>query len=47
MEYDEHAHGHQQVNNSLENNPIPQNELLEEELDVNQKMDSRATIKAK
>jgi hypothetical protein len=35
------------VNNSLENNPIPQNELLEEELDVSQKMDSRATIKAK
>jgi hypothetical protein len=41
------AHGHQQVNNSLENNPFPQNELLEEELDVSQKMDSRATIKAK
>jgi len=41
------AHGHQQVNNSLENNPIPQNELLEEECDVSPKMDSRATIKAK
>ena len=41
------SHGHQQVNNSLENNPFPQNELLEKELDVSPKMDSRATIKAK
>ena len=41
------AHGHQQVNNSLENNPIPQNELLEENLIVSPKMDARATVKAK
>jgi hypothetical protein len=41
------AHGHQQVNNSLENNPIPQNELLEESQIVSPKMDARATIKAK
>lgn len=40
------AHGHQQVNNSLENNLIPQNELLEESY-VSPKMDARATIKAK
>ena len=41
------AHGHQQVNNPLENNPIPQNELLEENQIVSPKMDARATIKAK
>ena len=41
------AHGHQQVNNSLENNPIPQNELLEESQIVSPKMDARATVKAK
>ena len=41
------AHGHQQVNNPLENNPIPQNELLEESQIVSPKMDARATIKAK
>lgn len=40
------AHGHQQVNNQIENNPIPQNELLEESY-VSPKMDARATIKAK
>ena len=40
------AHGHQQVNNSLENNPIPQNELLEENY-VSTQMDTRTTIKAK
>jgi hypothetical protein len=40
------AHGHQQVNNSLENNSIPQNELFEESC-VSSKMDARATIKAK
>jgi hypothetical protein len=40
------AHGHQQVNNSLENNPILQNELFEESC-VSSKMDARATIKAK
>ena len=41
------AHGHQQVNNSLENNSIPQNELLEENQIVSPKMDARATIKTK
>jgi len=40
------AHGHQQVNNSLENNPFQQNELLEEH-HASTKMDERATIKTK
>ena len=38
------AHGHQQVNNSLENNPIPQNELLKADY---AKLDCGTTIKAK
>lgn len=38
------AHGHQQVNNSLENNPIPQNELLK---DNHATLDTRGKIKAK
>ena len=40
------AHGHQQVNNSVENNQLPQNELLEEHYG-SKKMDERATIKTK
>ena len=40
------AHGHQQVNNSLENNPIPQNELFEDQ-HASSKMDTRAKIKTK
>jgi hypothetical protein len=40
------AHGHQQVNNSLENNPFQQNELLEENY-VSTQMDTRTTIKTK
>lgn len=38
------AHGHQQVNNSLENNLIPQNELLKDNYAT---LDARGTIKAK
>jgi hypothetical protein len=38
------AHGHQQVNNSLENNPIPQNELLKDSYAT---LDTRGKIKAK
>ena len=38
------AHGHQQVNNSLENNPIPQNELLK---DSHATLDCRRTINSK
>jgi hypothetical protein len=38
------AHGHQQVNNSLENNPIPQNELLKADY---AKLDCGTTVKAK
>jgi hypothetical protein len=38
------AHGHQQVNNSLENNPIPQNELLKDSYAT---LDARGTIKTK
>ena len=38
------AHGHQQVNNSLENNPIPQNELLKDNYAT---LDTRGKIKAK
>jgi hypothetical protein len=38
------AHGHQQVNNQIENNPIPQNELLKENYAT---LDTRGKIKAK
>jgi hypothetical protein len=38
------AHGHQQVNNQIENNPIPQNELLKDSYAT---LDTRGKIKAK
>ena len=38
------AHGHQQVNNSLENNPIPQNKLLKDSYAT---LDTGGKIKAK
>lgn len=38
------AHGHQQVNNQIENNQIPQNELLKDNYAT---LDTRATIKTK
>jgi len=38
------AHGHQQVNNSLKNNPFPQNELLKADY---AKLDCGTTVKAK